>query len=174
MIKLDNLDINKFVKHTDHRGSFYEIPNFTKSQIYQSSISISNKNTIRGLHYQHKPEMGKQINILKGSILECIVDIRIGSDSFGKHIKIFCTPDDNSSVFIPPGFAHGFLSLEDDTKILYYQTAKHNTEGEGTINLFDEQLGIPWPIAMQDCLISERDLKAESIQSYKDRNIEWS
>lgn len=166
--------VNNFDKHEDSRGIFYEIPNIMNHQIFQSSISISKKDVLRGLHYQHSPEMGKQINILSGAILECIVDIRPQSDSFGKHKKMFCDPKRNSSIYIPPGFAHGFLTLENNTTIMYHQTAKYNKLGEGTISPFDTTLQINWGIEKGQCIMSERDMKSESFLQYKEKEIMWS
>lgn len=169
-----NINTQLIKKHKDDRGCFFEVPNITSDNIYQSSISISNKDVLRGLHYQNSPKMGKQINIVQGSIIECILDIRVNSESFGKHMLIHCNSDVNNCIYIPPGFAHGFLSLEDNTIIMYHQTAKYNKLGEGSIDPFDPSLQIEWGISKSDCIMSEKDRNCQSLLQYKNSNISWS
>lgn len=162
------------LRHSDHRGSFFEVPNRTEAEIAQYSVSISNKGVLRGLHYQYQPPMGKQINIIKGSILDCVVDLRLSSPTYGKHKLILCTPEKNSSIYVPPGFAHGFLSLEDDTTILYLQTSLYNKKGEGGICPFDDHLKIDWGITREECVLSEKDSEAESFLEFTAKNFNWS
>jgi dTDP-4-dehydrorhamnose 3,5-epimerase len=164
----------KIEKFTDSRGEFFEIPNLTSRNIEQYSVSKSKKHVLRGLHYQFNPEMGKQINVIKGSILDCAVDLRRDSPFYGCYEIVKCTPTENNSIYIPPGFAHGFLSLEDDTTLLYLQTSKYNKNGEGAIYPFDDQLKIDWNIDKEKCVISEKDLKAETFLEFTAKNFNWS
>jgi len=165
--------INNIKKFVDHRGSFHEIPNITETSIAQYSISVSKKNVLRGLHYQYMPSMGKQINVIKGEILDCIVDIRIDSPLFGTHEIIHCTPDKNNSIYVKPGFAHGFLSLADDTTVLYLQTELYNPESDCAINPFSKHLNIDWGIPMSECIVSEKDCNAESFLDFSTKNLNW-
>ena len=164
---------NNFTKYDDERGCFYEVPNITGTDIAQSSISISKKNVLRGLHFQYSPQMGKQINVLNGSILDCIVDLRLDSANYGTHEMILCSSKDNNSIYVPPGFAHGFLSLEDNTTVMYFQTSLYNKEGEGAICPFDEHLNIDWGIDRIDCIVSEKDKSAQSFVSFSNQNFNW-
>lgn len=161
-------------KYFDERGCFYEIPYLCESSA-QSSVSISKKNVLRGLHYQYNPPMGKQITVLKGSILDCIVDLRTNSSTYGVHKTILCDSNDGAtnSFYVPPGFAHGFLSLEDDTTILYFQTALYNKEGEGAIDPFDSHLNIDWGIERENCILSEKDSNSESFLDFSKKNLNW-
>ena len=165
--------INDMEKFIDHRGIFHEIPNITGEEIAQYSVSVSKKNVLRGLHYQYMPPMGKQITILKGGILDVAVDLRINSPLYGTHETIRCTPDINGSIYIKPGFAHGFLSLEDDTTILYFQTGLYNPKCEGSINPFDEKLNIDWGISKEECILSDKDRDAEDFLSFSAKNLNW-
>jgi dTDP-4-dehydrorhamnose 3,5-epimerase len=164
---------NNFEKFNDDRGCFYEIPNISNEEILQYSVSVSKKNVLRGLHYQYSPPMGKQINIIKGSILDCIVDLRRNSEFYGMHKMVYCSETDNNSLYIPPGFAHGFLSLEEDTTILYFQTSVYNKQGESGINPLDKTLNINWGLNKEDFIISEKDTKAKSFTEFTDTDFNW-
>jgi len=170
---MSKFKINNNIKFKDSRGSFHEIANITDSTIAQYSISISKKNVLRGLHYQYMPPMGKQINLIKGEILDCIVDLRIDSPLYGTHEIIHCTPEKNNSIYVQPGFAHGFLSLEDDTTILYFQTGLYNPQCEGSIDPFDKKLNINWGINKEECILSDKDKSAESFLSFSTKNLNW-
>ena len=161
-------------KYFDNRGCFYEVPYLCEKPA-QVSISVSKKNVLRGLHYQYEPAMGKQINVIKGSILDCIVDLRSESSTYGMHKLMTCSDKKGAtnSVYVPPGFAHGFLSLEDDTTILYFQTQLYNKDGEGAINPFDDHLNIDWGISKKDCTLSEKDLNSEGFLDFTKKNFMW-
>jgi dTDP-4-dehydrorhamnose 3,5-epimerase len=143
----------------DARGSFLEIykNKIQKNiKIKQVNISISKKNVLRGLHFQKKPyEQGKYIWISKGKILDIAVDIRKNSKYFGKHTSIILS--ENQGLWIPPGFAHGFLTLDCENIVNYAVTAFYNKESEYTIKWNDKSLSINWNV--KNPIISKKDKK---------------
>jgi len=159
---------------SDERGMFYESykqsfyeENFGILESFvQDNHSISTKNTIRGLHYQWDEPMGKLVRVCHGSILDVAVDIREGSETFGK-VHYFELNDENlDQAYIPPGFAHGFVCLSDKAHVLYKCTSEYNKEGESGINPFDSKLNVKWGINMKDAIVSEKDVIAQSLEEY--------
>ena len=157
------------VRHIDKRGFFEEIfvknwffENVAPVDFVQENLSFSKeKHTLRGLHYQIKPyEQDKFVSVLSGSILDVAVDIRPNSKFFGKHIKIKISSTDSKHIFIPKGFAHGYLTLEANTTILYKVSNYYNVESERGIIWNDPKIGIDWEVLTPN--ISEKD------SSYKD------
>jgi len=151
----------------DARGYFFESYNQKKYEdaglnfrFVQDNISKSQKGTIRGLHYQiGKNAQGKLCQVLTGSVLDVAVDIRHGSPTFGKYFSAELTGDNHKQIWIPPGFAHGFSVLSDDTIFSYKCTAFYSKEDERAILFNDTDLKIVWKI--DNPTISEKDLKAE-------------
>lgn len=159
--------------HEDHRGVFFEIPNENEITFKQTSISMSKKNTLRGLHYQWNGPMGKKVTLIKGEILECILDINKKSATFGQTMIFKCSKKQNTCFYIPAGYAHGFLALK-ETILLYQQTCKYNKACEGCINPLDKDLNIPWGLDSRRLIISDRDSEAPSFEEYQNKNIIWS
>ena len=158
-------------KHFDNRGSFFENFNsydFKKYagiifDVLQENISFSKKNVLRGLHFQKgKHAQSKLVHVIKGSILDVIVDIRPDSKNFGKWIS--CILDDryNESIFIPAGFAHGFLALDDFTKISYKVNKLYDKNSECSIIWNDKELLIDWSV--EKPIISKQDMNALSFK----------
>jgi dTDP-4-dehydrorhamnose 3,5-epimerase len=149
----------------DDRGYFYESYNselFKKAGIphefVQDNQSLSAKNVLRGLHFQKPPySQGKLVRVLSGAVLDVAVDIRKSSPTFGQHIVVELSAANKLMLWIPPGFAHGFLSLEDQTIFLYKCTAPYHKESESGIIWNDPELGIDWN--MTDPLVSGKDLE---------------
>ena len=164
-------DIRKF---EDNRGAFYE--SFKSSffrerynvgeQFVQDNHSISSKNTIRGLHYQWDCPMGKLVRVASGAIVDVIVDIRKNSPAFGE-VSYYELNDGNlHQLYVPPGFAHGFVCQSSDAVVMYKCTAEYNSKGESGINPFDKELNISWGISADDAIISEKDLLSKSFREY--------
>ena len=109
-------------------------------------LSISKQNVIRGLHYQVNKPQGKFISVLKGKILDVAVDLRKKSKTFGKHFKIFLSDKNSKSIFIPPGFAHGFLGIKKENIVMYGCTNYRNKNSEAGILWNDPYLKIKWPV----------------------------
>jgi dTDP-4-dehydrorhamnose 3,5-epimerase len=147
----------------DPRGYFYESYNkqkFTEAEIdfefIQDNQSLSQKGIIRGLHFQAPPfEQGKLVRVIQGAVKDVVVDIRKNSKTFGQHFSINLTAENRTMFFIPPGFAHGFETLEDDTVFLYKCTNVYNKESEGGLLWNDPFLNINWQ--NNNPLISDKD-----------------
>jgi dTDP-4-dehydrorhamnose 3,5-epimerase len=157
----------------DERGYFYEsfnAQNF-KDQLgdftfVQDNQSLSQKGVLRGLHFQNPPyEQGKLVRVLAGSVLDVIVDIRKNSPTYGKHFSYVLCATKKHALWVPPGFAHGFLTLEDQTVFFYKVTNYYNKESEGSIVFNDSDLGIDWGV--EDPILSEKDKKASAFASFE-------
>jgi dTDP-4-dehydrorhamnose 3,5-epimerase len=151
--------------YKDSRGVFAEI--FRQEEIYsylgnynfvQHNISESCKNVIRGLHYQVNKPQGKLIWVAQGKIFDVCVDIRKYSKTFGKHYSIELNEKDNFVLWVPVGFAHGFLSLSDCSKIEYKCTEYYSPSDERGILWNDNVLNIGWPLT-DSPIVSEKDSK---------------
>ena len=153
-LDLENVWICKSQPLSDTRGSFrewFKLEEFAESSgihfnVVQSNFSTSQKNVMRGIHYSSEVSgQDKWVTCIKRSILDVIVDLRAKSKNFGKSILIKLKASEGNSVYIPKGFGHGFLSLENDTMIIYNLSKSYEPKYEYTINLFDETLNINWP-----------------------------
>ena len=157
----------------DERGYFMEFYNekrfnhnvLENFSFKQDNISCSKKNVLRGLHFQAPPyEQGKLIQVLNGRVLDVIVDLRRGTKSFGKHMKIELSSDNHKQLWVPPGFAHGFLTLEDDTLFSYKCTNHYSKNHEMDLLWNDENLNIDWGI--ENPIISEKDKVATKFENF--------
>ncbi len=138
--------------YPDERG--FLLQSFVRSELESRGIqadfrqaiqSKSKKGVVRGLHFQWDPPQGKLIRCVSGSILDVALDIRHGSPTRGDHVILEMSERNNAIFWLPPGFAHGFMSLEDETVVLYECTAEWAPSGEGGIRWDDPALGIVWP-----------------------------
>ena len=139
----------------DNRGLFYESWNqslfndkLTDSiDFCQDNHSLSNFGVIRGLHYQIYPEpQGKLVRCISGEIFDVAVDIRKTSDTFGEWVSVFLSSQNKDIFWIPVGFAHGFLSLKDNTEVLYKASGRWSKEHDRSIRWNDEKININWPL----------------------------
>ena len=147
----------------DSRGCFFEI--FRESEFNtanlpvrfpQDNFSFSKKNVIRGLHYQRYPKtQGKIVTVLKGRIWDVVVDIRRNSSTYLKWISIELNDENRSMLYIPPGFAHGFLALSEDVHLLYKCTNEYDSKLDAGIRWDDPDIGIRWPV--KNPVLSEKD-----------------
>ena len=150
---------------TDNRGYFFESYNevpFQKAGIpdtfVQDNHSVSKKGVLRGLHFQVPPyEQGKLVRVVSGAALDVIVDIRRSSRSYGKHLAVELNDQTQQMLWIPPGFAHGFLALTDNTVFLYKCTKPYHKQSEGGIIWNDSKLCIDW--GEKNPLVSGKDLE---------------
>ena len=146
--KLKNLIILKSEVHKDNRGFFKEI---SKKKILNKNLvfdclSRSKKNTIRGLHFQRKNPQGKLITVVEGEILDVAVDLRKNSKTFGQHVAFRIKHDSNFSIYIPEGFAHGFVCLSKTCTLYYRCTNYRHKQSESTLRWNDPELNIKWLI----------------------------
>lgn len=157
----DGILIIKPKVYEDDRGKFYETwreldyQNFgIKEKLLQDNISVSNKNVLRGLHYQKN--QGQLITLIYGKIFDVVVDIRPTSKTFKKYYSIELDSIDPIQLYMAPGFAHGFCVLSDHAIINYKCTQYYNPSQEGGIKWDDPEINIKWPKA--DYIISEKDM----------------
>ena len=155
--KIKDLLIIKTDIYKDHRGFFKEIEKFKilKKKFIFDCLSYSKKNTLRGLHLQRKKTQAKIITVAQGQILDVVVDLRKKSETYGKHFSIKITQDSDFSLYIPEGFAHGFLCLSKTCLVYYKCTNYRDKKSEVTIKWNDKDLKIKWPIKKP--ILSEKD-----------------
>jgi dTDP-4-dehydrorhamnose 3,5-epimerase len=161
-----DLLVIKNENYIDSRGYFREIlvEKKIKKRFPFNVVSVSKKNVIRGLHYQKKNSQGKFVSVIKGEILDVVVDLRKKSKTFGKHYKIILSEKNCISVYVPKGFAHGFAGLDKTNIVLYSCTQYRNKNSEHGILWNDKFLKIKWNIKKP--ILSEKDKKNPE---FKDR-----
>lgn len=175
-LKFSKLDIPDVIlvdcdSYPDNRGAFIEMykrsefeANGIPRTFAQESISKSRKNVVRGLHYQLKPaDQGKLVTVLSGSIFDVVVDIRKGSPTYSKHVGIRLSADKPQILWVPEGFAHGFMALEDNTTILYRMTKEYSKEQSRGIIWNDPALAVSWP-SIGEPILSDSDKKWPRLQ----------
>lgn len=152
----------------DKRGHFFESFNqqaFTRLvgavNFVQDNQSRSAKGVLRGLHYQLVQPQGKLVRVLNGEIYDVAVDLRRSSKQFGQWTAAVLSAENRQQMWVPPGFAHGFLVLSDSADVLYKTTDYYAPTGERTISWNDPQLAINWPEITQ-IILSEKDQRATS------------
>jgi dTDP-4-dehydrorhamnose 3,5-epimerase len=152
----------------DNRGYFYESYNSTlfaqagiEAQFVQGNQSYSQRGALRGLHAQRSPfAQGKLVRVIQGSVLDVAVDIRTGSETFGQHYSLVLSGTNHKQLWVPPGFLHGFLTLEDDTIFTYKVSNYYDKASEIGVIWNDPQLKIDWSENMEEdaLILSEKDL----------------
>ena len=159
--------------YIDSRGYFLEMfksSSFSENGIglrfSQDNLSFSKMGTVRGLHFQKQPyEQGKFVSVITGSIFDVAVDLRINSYTFGKYVSVILSEKNHRSLWIPPGFGHGFMSLE-DSHVMYKATNEYNEDYDSGIFWNDLDIGIEWPNIPP--IISERDRKLMTFKKYEE------
>lgn len=160
----------KIGKFNDIRGFFTELYHLEElkkvgfSEIFvQDNLSKSQKGVLRGMHYQLEPYgMGKLVCCISGGIYDVVVDLRTGSPTFGRWEGFYLTEEDLSLLWVPVGFAHGFLSLYDNTHVLYKCTSFYNVQAERSVSYCCPRIGIQWP--REPLIISEKDKNAPPLE----------
>ena len=151
----------------DARGYFFEAwkkeefeEKIGKVNFVQDNESKSSYGVLRGLHYQKGDfSQAKLVRVIKGKVIDVAVDLRKSSPTFGKHIAVELSEDNKRQFFIPRGFAHGFLVLSQEAIFTYKVDNVYAPQHEASIRFNDEDLNIEWPIAPEDVVTSEKDLK---------------
>jgi dTDP-4-dehydrorhamnose 3,5-epimerase len=161
-------------RFSDDRGFFSETYNaeaFAAAGIglafVQDNHSFSAvKGVMRGLHYQLPPRaQDKLVRVTKGAILDVAVDIRRHSPDFGKWVALEVSAEKWNQILVPKGFAHGFLTLVDDTEVLYKVTGLYSPEHDRSIRFDDPDIGIEWPLAAETLVLSEKDRNAPLLRA---------
>ena len=149
----------------DERGFFMETFNQKRfkdvglpAEFLQDNHSRSTRGVLRGLHYQYPQWQGKLVRVIRGAVFDVAVDIRADSMTFGKWFGIELNDENRLQLYIPPGFAHGFLTLSDEVDLVYKCTSLYKPEDDACIAWNDPDIGIEWPIS--DPLVSEKDAAA--------------
>lgn len=150
----------------DARGAFFESFNAARFReatglevdFVQDNHSVSGEGVLRGLHYQVAPHaQGKLVRVVVGAVFDVAVDIRPDPGTFGRWAGLELSAANRRQLWIPPGFAHGFLALEDRTEFLYKVTAPWHRDSERTLNWDDPAIGIDWPLSGRRPVLSEKD-----------------
>lgn len=136
------------------------------TQFVQENQSRSSKGVLRGLHFQWDPPMGKLMRVIHGAAFVVAVDIRKGSPTLGRWFGTELSAENKKQMWAPYGFARGFCALTDGCEVLYKCTGIYNPKTEGSINVADPDLGIPWPTDLATAVTSERDRKAPTLAQW--------
>jgi dTDP-4-dehydrorhamnose 3,5-epimerase len=162
--------------YNDDRGCFFESFNVRRFNealgqdvnFVQDNISVSRKGVLRGLHYQiGEYSQAKLIRVIKGSVLDVVVDLRKESATFGQHFKLKISEENRKSIFIPKGMAHGFLALTDEVIFSYKCDAYYYSQAEAGIKYNDPFLNIDWEIPESEIILSEKDLNLPKWENRK-------
>ena len=165
--KFKDLLIIKQKNNIDLRGSLRETFNkkiFKKNNFIFEYCTISKKDSLRGFHYQYKYQQAKYVNVIKGKILDCVIDLRKKSKTFGKVFKIILSEKNCLSLYIPEGFAHAYYSFEKENIIYYKLTNYYKPQFERGINAKDIHFNIKWPGKRN--LMSKKDKKLLSFKEF--------
>jgi dTDP-4-dehydrorhamnose 3,5-epimerase len=170
--EIEGLLLIKPAVFSDERGLFYETYSSNKYSTYgiptsfmQDNESISKKNVLRGLHFQSPPhDQGKLVRVIKGAAIDVAVDIRKQSPTYGKYIMVELSEENKFQFWIPSGFAHGFLSLTDETIFSYKCTNLYNKESESGLLWNDKDINIQWNI--ENPIVSEKDIQLAPFNSF--------
>ena len=173
-LKLIHLDV-----YADERGIFVERyneahfrANGLPTHFFQDNHSRSAPGTLRGLHYQVRPAQGKLIGVIRGTILDVVVDIRPNSLSYGAHVASYLNDQDGQLLWIPPGFAHGFCVIgSEPADVLYKVDSPYERSTEGGILWSDPDLAIDWPL--KDPTVSTKDQSLPRFHQYRLNPVDW-
>ena len=158
---------NRFL---DNRGYFKELIQEKKFNLKFPFVvmSFSKKNVIRGLHIQTKNSQGKLLSVIKGKIFDVALDLRKNSKTYGKYFSCILSEKNSKSIYIPPGFAHGFCGLDKENYVIYSCTKYRNSRTEVGIKFDDPFLKIKWPVKKP--IVSIKDRKNISFTEYEKKN----
>jgi len=160
--------------HGDPRGLFFEwfkAPVFVQAAghdltLSQANCSVSSRGTLRGIHYADVPPgQAKYVTCLAGRVLDIVVDIRVGSPTFGTWDSVELDTDTRRVVYLSEGLGHGFVALEDNSTVVYLCSTTYNPSGEHEIDPFDADLDIDWGVARQDASLSAKDAAAPGLHA---------
>ena len=156
-------------RFADNRGFFSEVWNRARwrdagidAEFVQDNHSLSKQSgVLRGLHYQAPPmAQAKLVRVVRGKIFDVAVDIRHGSPTFGRWLSVILSADEWNQLFVPIGFAHGFLTLEPDCEVEYKVSAPYSAEHDRAIRFDDPDISVAWPLGAADIILSDKDRAA--------------
>ena len=163
------------VRHGDHRGFFSEVYNRrallaegVDIDFVQDNHSLSTeRGTVRGLHFQVPPfAQAKLVRVLRGSAFDVAVDLRRGSPTFGQHVTVTLSAAEGNQILVPAGFAHGLMTLEPGTEVLYKVSDYYAPDHDRGILWNDPVLGIDWPITGPEAVVSDKDLAQPTLADF--------
>jgi len=171
--KIPDVKIIEPTVHGDERGFFFESYNQIQFNdllgrdvsFVQDNHSKSQRGVLRGLHYQIEQGQGKLVRVTRGEVFDVAVDIRRSSETFGQWVGVRLSAENHHQLWVPKGFAHGFLVLEKDTEFLYKTTEFYAPEHERTIQWNDPELAIEWPLEGLEVRLSEKDRNGTTLAS---------
>jgi dTDP-4-dehydrorhamnose 3,5-epimerase len=167
-------------QHGDSRGLFLEwfkAPLFAEAvghpfTLAQANCSVSSRGTLRGIHFADVPPgQAKYVTCMSGRVLDVIVDLRVGSPTFGTWDAVELEPHTRRAVYLPEGLGHGFVALEDNSTVVYLCSTTYNPAGEREVHPFDTDLGIEWGITADEASLSAKDAAAPSLQEAEQRGL---
>ena len=159
-------------QHADARGLFFEWftdREFTglagtRFDLRQANCSVSAAGVLRGLHFaQPPPGQAKYVTCVSGSVFDVVVDIRVGSPTFGRWDSVLLDDRDHRTIYLSEGLGHAFLALEDDSTVMYLCSAPYAPQREHTIAALDPAIGIEWPLPADQLVLSDRDAAAPAL-----------
>ncbi|MEZ5846177.1 MAG: dTDP-4-dehydrorhamnose 3,5-epimerase [Geminicoccaceae bacterium] len=167
-------------KFGDHRGFFSEV--YNRRQFEEAGLSLdfvqdnhsrsAQRGTIRGLHFQSPPfAQTKLVRVLQGAILDVAVDIRKGSPWYGRHVAVELTDEGWNQLLVPRGFAHGFMTLTEDTEVFYKVDAYYSPDHDKGIMWNDPDIGIDWPLDGLEAILSDKDMRQPSFAALEDHFV---
>jgi dTDP-4-dehydrorhamnose 3,5-epimerase len=167
--------------HADSRGLFFEwltdegFRAFAghRLDVRQANCSVSSAGVLRGLHFaQLPPSQAKYVTCVSGSVFDVVVDIRVGSPTFGRWTSVLLDESDRRTIYISEGLAHGFLALQDDSTVMYLCSSEYNPQREHTICATDPALAIDWPlVGGAGARMSDRDAAAPSLEQVRSAGL---
>jgi len=170
VIPLDIADVKliSMPKFGDHRGFFSEV--YNKQALSATRIDIdfvqdnhslsAEKGTVRGLHFQSPPfAQDKMLRVVRGSVFDVAVDLRRGSPTYGKYVSATLSAASWNQILVPIGFAHGFMTLEPDTEVIYKVSNYYSPAHDKGMMWNDPQIGIEWPLPAEGAILSDKDRK---------------
>jgi dTDP-4-dehydrorhamnose 3,5-epimerase len=162
------------VVHGDVRGFFMELFSARRyaaagvtAPLVQDNFSRSKRGVLRGLHFQEPHPQGKLVTALRGSVIDVVVDVRLGSPSFGQHVKVELSEETRRQLWVPRGFAHGFVVTSEIAEFFYKCDAFYSVADEIVLRFDDPDLGIDWEVS--DPIVSERDRHGKLLSEVRDR-----
>jgi dTDP-4-dehydrorhamnose 3,5-epimerase len=157
--------------HSDARGSFRECWQRDRycdaglpEHWVQDNVSTSRRRVLRGLHFQHPKPQGKLVTALRGEIMDVAVDVRTGSPDFGKFVAVNLSFENGRQLWIPEGFAHGFVVLSDEALVHYKVSQPYDPGGDQTIAWNDPDIGVQWPVS--DPILSAKDAEGRRLADF--------
>jgi dTDP-4-dehydrorhamnose 3,5-epimerase len=164
-------------RFNDARGYFSETwsdrlfrERIANMSFVQDNQSMSaKKGTVRGLHFQKPPcAQGKLVRVVRGSVFDVAVDIRRGSPTYGQHAAVILTAAEGQHLWVPPGFLHGFCTLEDETEVFYKVTSYYSADHDAGVLWSDPDLAINWPVEQQSVVLSDKDQRHPLLSELSD------